>query len=100
MMARMDTNHERINASLREEVKSSQGNMRFIVSAWIADINDCQKEMKADREATEANPEKVEANPVEKTSVAVHEEFCMEDAAVKSLLTMKQWQRARHLATG
>jgi hypothetical protein len=77
---------------VREEFKSSQGEMRFIVSAWIADINDCQKEMKADREATEANP-------ADMMSVAVHEEFCMEDAAVKSLLTMKKQHRGQHLAT-
>jgi hypothetical protein len=62
MMARMDTNHERMNASLREEIKSWQAEMRSIVSAWIVDMNDCQKETKADWEATEAKPEKVEPN--------------------------------------
>jgi hypothetical protein len=40
MMARMDTNQERMIASLREEIQSGQVEMRPIVDDWIADTMD------------------------------------------------------------
>jgi hypothetical protein len=42
----------------------------------------------------------MEANPVEKTFVAVHEEFRMEDVAMRSLGTVRKWHRGQHVAAG
>jgi hypothetical protein len=65
-----------------------------------ANMNAWRKETMSCQEATEANPEKMEANPVEMKSVGVHEEFHMEDATVQSSGTMKKGHRGWHLAGG
>jgi hypothetical protein len=57
MMARMDTNQERMNASLREKIQSGQAEMRSIVGAWIADMKDGRKETMSCKEVTEAHLE-------------------------------------------
>jgi hypothetical protein len=44
MMTGMDTNQERMNASLREEIQSGQAKMRFIINARIADMKDGRRE--------------------------------------------------------
>jgi hypothetical protein len=67
------------------------------MEALIADMKACQEVMEANPEKREPNPEKLEpnpekmeTNPVEMTSVAVHEEFRMGDAAVRSSGTMRK----------
>jgi hypothetical protein len=59
-----------------------------------------QKEMNADQEVMEACPEKMEANPEEMKSVAVHKEVPKEEAAVKTVRTLRKRQGDRHLAIG
>jgi hypothetical protein len=75
----MDANQER----RKEEMNCGQAEMNSPLSAseekveaWIADMKACQEAM--------------EANPVEMTSIMVHEEFHTEDAAARSLGTVRK----------
>jgi hypothetical protein len=56
--------------------------------------------MTAYQETTEARLECEEPASVDMESEVVHEEFCAEDAAVKSLGTIKKRHTGRHLAAG
>jgi hypothetical protein len=56
-------------------------------------MKDRRKERTAHQEVTESNPEKREC-------VAMHEEFHMEDATVKSSRTKKKPRKGWHLAAG
>jgi hypothetical protein len=101
MLAKMDANQEGMNASLKEEIKSGQAEMRSIVStvgekidALIADMKDGRKERTAWQEAMEARLGCEEPTSVE------HREVPTEEAAVKSSRTMKKRQRGRHPAAG
>jgi hypothetical protein len=81
-----------------------------IIATWklmLAEMNADREERTPHQEATEAtpekmepNPEKLQANPVKMKSVTVHEEFHMENAAVKPSGTMKKRQRDWHQAVG
>jgi hypothetical protein len=55
------------------------------MDAWIADLNDGQKERTSCQEVTEANPEKMEPNPGEKEAVVERQEIPNEEAAIHSL---------------
>jgi hypothetical protein len=44
MEVKTDTNQERTNASLREEIHSGPAEMRSMVNAWIADMKDDRRE--------------------------------------------------------
>jgi hypothetical protein len=56
--------------------------------------------MKADQEATEGYPEKMEANPEEMKSLTVHEEVPKEEAAVETFGALKEWYGDWHPAVG
>jgi hypothetical protein len=56
--------------------------------------------MTACQEVTEAYPEKMETNPEEMQSEAVHEEVLKEEASVKSFGAMKKWHRGQNVAAG
>jgi hypothetical protein len=89
-MARMDAKQPKADDNLREirdGIKTGQEEIRSIVDAWIADM----------KRWREQNLGKLEANPVEMTSVAVHEELRMEDA-VGSSGTEGKLRRKRHVA--
>jgi hypothetical protein len=58
------------------------------------------REMKADRVATEAYKEKMEANPNEMQSLAECQEVAKEEAAVKVIGALKDRYRGRHVAVG
>jgi hypothetical protein len=57
-----------------------------------------RKEMRADREATEAYPERMEANAKKIKSVALHEEVPKEEATVRIFGAQKKRYGDRHLA--
>jgi hypothetical protein len=44
MMAGMDANQERMNASLREEIPAGHVEMKSIINVWIADMKDDRRE--------------------------------------------------------
>jgi hypothetical protein len=56
-------------------------------------MTDCQ-------EATKAYPEKMEANPEEMQSKAVHQEVPKEEAVVETGRALNKQLRGQHLATG
>jgi hypothetical protein len=66
----------------------------------ILSLTACQEEMMVCRETMRARLECEEPSSVDMESEALHEEFCMEDAAVKSLGTMKKQHRGRYLVAG
>jgi hypothetical protein len=92
--ASIEASHGRINASLREEVKSGQAEMRSTVSAlvgkmdaWIAEMKDEQKEtmscqlmVKACLDSKEPSPEDMESEverwevPTEEAAVNLREQ--------------------------
>jgi hypothetical protein len=100
MMARMDTNQERMYASLGEEIQSAQVEMRSIINALIADMKDDQRETMSCQVMIEACLDSKELNPEDMKSEMEHQEVPMEEAAVKSSRTMKKWHRGQHLAAG
>jgi hypothetical protein len=98
MMTRMVANQERMNASLREEIKSGQAEMRSIVIAWIANMKDDQKQIMSCQVTTEVCLDSKELSPEDMVSEVKHQEVCMEEAAVKSSETRND--TGRHLAAG
>jgi hypothetical protein len=83
LLAKMDAIQEKTNATIKEIIED--------IRAW-------RKEMKSNQEATEAYPEKMEANPDEVKSVAEHEEVPKEEAAMETFRALKEWYENRHLA--
>jgi hypothetical protein len=63
MLARIDANQERINATLRDEIKSTVSAFLEKMDTWIVNMKDGRKEKTACQEATEVNPEKMGPNP-------------------------------------
>jgi hypothetical protein len=91
MLAKMETNKEKINAS--------QEWMITKMDAWIEEMKVWQKETMACQEATEACLESQEPTSFEiRESVAVHEEAPKEDAAVKTFGALKKQHGDQHLA--
>jgi hypothetical protein len=78
MQEKMISHHEEITAKIR---------------VW-------RKNMKADRESTEAYPEKMKANPEEMKSVTVREKVLKEEVAVKTTRALKEWYEDLHLVVG
>jgi hypothetical protein len=114
MLARIDVNRERMNVSLKEEMKSGQAEIRSTVNAligkmdaWFTEMKDGRRETMACQEATEANPEKTEVcvnskepSPEEIESESERQEVPTKDAIVKPVRGRKKWQRGWHLAAG
>jgi hypothetical protein len=89
MLAKMDAHHTRTEANYEDmmaKLDAHQERIKASVNAW-------RKEMKANRGATEANPDEMK-------SVMVHEEVPKEEAAVKSLEALKKSRGYRYLAVG
>jgi hypothetical protein len=85
----MNANQERMKEEIisgQVEINSTVSDIKEKMKAWIANIKACQEVM--------------EANPVDVTFVAVHEEFYMEDAAARSLGTVRKRHRGWHVAAG
>jgi hypothetical protein len=69
---------------LREDIKSSQAEMRAILDAWITDIKDTRKKTTACQDVTGPNPEKMEPNLGEKEAVMEQQEISKEEITVHS----------------
>jgi hypothetical protein len=96
-----------MHATLTEEIKSDQAEMRSTVSAlvgkmdaWIAETKDEQKETMARQVTTEACQDSKEPSPEDMASEVERREVPTEEAAVKSSRTMKKRHRGRHVAAG
>jgi hypothetical protein len=98
MITRMVANQERMNASLREEIKSGEAEMKSIVIAWIANMKDDRKQIMSCQVMTEACLDSKELSSEDMVSEVKHQEVCMEEAAVKSSETRNDM--GRHLDAG
>jgi hypothetical protein len=103
MLAKMNANTK----AMREDIKSGEVEMRSIVghieekmNAWMANMNDGRKERTACHEATEADTEKTEHNPVMMQSIGEHQEVPKEEAAVMPVGGLRKRRRDRNLAAG
>jgi hypothetical protein len=71
--------------SMREDIKSSQAEMRSMVDAWITDIKDASKKTMDRLPRCEGtNPEKMEPNSGEREAVMDRQEIPNEEVAVHS----------------
>jgi hypothetical protein len=98
----MNANQAKMNENLkemREETKSGQVEMKSILNAWTADMKKDRKDTMSCQVTTAAYDSK-ELNPEDRESEVTHRKVPMEEAAVKSLGTMKKRHWNRHLAAG
>jgi hypothetical protein len=96
-LARMDASQERSNENPTEEIKSGQAEIKSIVNAFqemmdarIANIRDNLKETMYCQLTTEACLDSKEPNSEDTESEVEHHKVPTEEAAVKSLGTMKK----------
>jgi hypothetical protein len=92
----VETNHDKMNSQHEKTMANLDAHherMEACVDAW-------RKETAAYQEAKDVYPERREENPGEMKCVAEHEKVPKEEAEVKSLATLKQRHRDRHLAAG
>jgi hypothetical protein len=78
--ARLEAIHDKTDASLMKLEPEMEHQVE--VDAWIPDMRDALKEKRACQEATEANPEKLEANPGENEFIMEMQEFPNEEIAI------------------
>jgi hypothetical protein len=78
LQEKIDTRNTELDTHYEKMIISQERTMAMI-GAWLAEMKDGQKE------ATKANPEKMEANPDEMKSLTVHEEVAKEEAVVNLL---------------
>jgi hypothetical protein len=103
VMENIKTNQAKRDINLKEmrdELKSGQAEMRSTVNAWIAGMKDDRREIMSCQVMMEACLDSKEPNLEDTESKVEHQEVPMDEAAVKSLGTMKTWHRGRHLAAG
>jgi hypothetical protein len=81
-------------------MKSTVNAFQEKMDAWIANMRDNWKETMSCQVTMEVCLDSKEPNPEDMQSEVEHREVPMEEAAVKSLRTMKKWHRGRHLAAG
>jgi hypothetical protein len=79
---------------LKEDIKSSQAEMRYIVDTWITDIKDARKKTTACQKVTGVNSEKMEPNPEEKEAIVEWQEILRRHAEEGRWLAKK---RQRHV---
>jgi hypothetical protein len=85
LLARLEAKMDLKLKETSKEIKSGEAQMRAIVNAWIADMMENRKERTAFQEATDANPKKMEPNPVEKEAVVEQQEIPNKEVVVDSL---------------
>jgi hypothetical protein len=85
---------------MSEEIKSGQEEMSSTVNAWIAKMKKDRKETVSCQVTMTACLNSKELNLEDMESEVEHWEVHMEEAAVKSLGTIKKRHRGRHLAAG
>jgi hypothetical protein len=106
----MKATQERIEAntkSMREDIKTGQAEIRFIVGAFqekmdacVASRRDDQKETMSFQETMEAHLECEEQTSVTMESEEKHQEAPKEDAVVKPVKGQKKRHRGREPAAG
>jgi hypothetical protein len=103
MKKMINANQAKTKANLkdmREEIKSGQAEMRFIVNVWIADMKKDRKETMSCHVTTDACQDSKELNLEDVKFEVEHREVPMEETAVKSSRTMKKRHKGRHLVAG
>jgi hypothetical protein len=85
---------------LKEDIKSSQAEMRYIVDARITDIKNVRKKTTTCQEVMGSNPEKTESGRGMMQSVAEHQVVPKEDAIVKPVKGQEKRHSGRKPAAG
>jgi hypothetical protein len=98
----MEADRKTNKSKMKQEIRVGQEHIKEIMETQFASLatklDGWRKETLADREASKTMD--LKANPEDMKSEMEHWEVPTEEAAVKSLGTMKKRHRSRHLAAG